>query len=169
MQPQPAALNPYAPFIGEKDPFRVITTTPRTLAAIVGRTAPEQLTRSPAPGKWSIREILCHLADCEIVFGFRLRQTAAEASHVIQPFDQDAWQTPYPSLSAQDAVTAFAAVRQWNLLFLKAVPPGTLFKPVTHPERGTMTFGTIIETMAGHDLNHLTQIEALERRSNNGG
>jgi hypothetical protein len=162
VQPQPAALNPYASFLGEKDPFRIITTTAPTLAAIAGRTSEERLTRSPAPGKWSIREILCHLADCEIVFGFRLRQTAAEASHVIQPFDQDAWQTPYPSLSAQDAVAAFAAIRQWNLLFLKAVPGGTLFKTVTHPERGTMTFATIVETMAGHDLNHLRQIEALE-------
>jgi uncharacterized damage-inducible protein DinB len=161
MPAKPADLNPYGSFLGEKDPFRIITTTPRTLAAITARTSEDRLTRSPAPGKWSIREILCHLADCDLVFGFRLRQTAAEANHVIQPFDQDAWQTPYPSLSAHDAVAAFAAIRQWNLLFLKAVPSGTLFKPVTHPERGAMMFSTIIETMAGHDLNHLSQIEAL--------
>lgn len=162
MAAQPAELNPYASFIGERNPFRTLTTTAGKLAAIAGRTSEERMTRSPAPGKWSIREILCHLADCEVVFAFRLRQTAAEASHVIQPFDQNAWQTPYRSLAAPDAVAAFAAIRRWNLLFFKAVPTGTLCKPVIHPERGTMMFGTIIETMAGHDLNHLKQIEALE-------
>jgi uncharacterized damage-inducible protein DinB len=156
------ALNPYASVLGEKDPYRVIATTPHTLAAIIGRTSEERHNRSPAPGKWSIREILCHLADCELVFGFRLRQTVAEASHVIQPFDQEAWQAPYRSLSAHDALAAFSAARRWNLLFIDAVLPGALPKPVMHPERGPMTFGTIIETMGGHDLNHLAQIQALE-------
>lgn len=165
MESQPEqnqVLNPYASFLGEKDPFRVIATTPHALATIIGRTDEERLNRSPASGKWSIREILCHLADCELVFGFRLRQTVAEASHVIQPFDQEAWQTPYRSLSAHDALAAFSAARRWNLLFVDAVLPGALPKTVTHPERGRMTFGTIIETMAGHDLNHLAQVQALE-------
>jgi uncharacterized damage-inducible protein DinB len=156
------ALNPYASFLGEKDPYRVIATTPHALAAITGRMSEERLNRSPATGKWSIREILCHVADCELVFGFRLRQTVAESAHVIQPFDQEAWQAPYRSLSAHEALAAFSAARRWNLLFIDAVLPGALPKPVTHPERGPMTFGTIIETMAGHDLNHLAQIQALE-------
>jgi hypothetical protein len=155
-------LNPYASFLGEKDPFRVIATTPHTLATIVGRTSEERLNRSPAPGKWSIREIVCHLADCELVFGFRLRQTVAESLHIIQPFDQEAWQQPYRSLSTHDALAAFSGARRWNLLFIDAVLPGALPKPVTHPERGPMTFATIIETMGGHDLNHLAQILALE-------
>jgi uncharacterized damage-inducible protein DinB len=156
------ALNPYASFLGERDPYQVIATTPHVLAAIIGRTSDERLNRSPATGKWSIREIMCHVADCELVFGFRLRQTVAEVAHVIQPFDQEAWQAPYQSLSAHDALAAFSAARRWNLLFIDAVLPGALPKPVTHPERGQMTFGTIIETMAGHDLNHLAQIQALE-------
>jgi uncharacterized damage-inducible protein DinB len=156
------ALNPYASFLGERDPYQVIATTPHALAAVIGRTREERLNRVPAAGKWSIREILCHVADCELVFGFRLRQTVAEAAHVIQPFDQEAWQAPYRSLSAHDALAAFSAARRWNLLFIDAVLPGALPKPVTHPERGLMTFGTIIETMAGHDLNHLAQIQALE-------
>jgi uncharacterized damage-inducible protein DinB len=155
-------LNPYASFLGEKDPFQVIATTPHVLATITGRTGAERLNRSPAAGKWSIREILCHLADCEVVFAFRLRQTVAEAAHVIQPFDQEAWQGPYRSLAAHDALAAFSAMRRWNLLFIDAVLPAALPKRVTHPERGPMTFGTIIETMGGHDLNHLAQIQALE-------
>ena len=94
-----------------------------------------------------------------------MRQTVAEASHVIQPFDQEAWQMPYRSLSAHDAVAAFSAARRWNLLFIDAVLPGALPKPVMHPERGQMTFGTIIETMGGHDLNHLAQVQGVATRS----
>jgi hypothetical protein len=161
MELNPQTANPYASFLGEKDPFRVIATTPHTLAAIVGRTDDVRLGRSPAPGKWSIREILCHLADTDLVFGFRLRQTVAESAHVIQPFDQSAWAAPYDTLTASDALAAFSAVRRWNLLFIDAVLPAALTKTVTHPERGTMTFATIIDTMAGHDLNHILQIQAL--------
>jgi hypothetical protein len=64
-------------------------------------------------------------------------------------------------LDLKEAVDVFRALRQWNLSFLAALPPETYDRPVTHPERGAMTFRTIIETMAGHDLNHLAQIERL--------
>jgi hypothetical protein len=99
------------------------------------------------------------------VFGFRLRQTAAEEHHVIQPYDQGVWAAPYARMDARDALAAFSAVRRWNLLFLQAVRPAALSKPVTHPERGAMTFRTIIETMGGHDINHLRQIERLLKAS----
>ena len=107
--------------------------------------------------------ILCHLADGEMAFGFRLRQALAEPHHVIQPFDQDAWAKPYSSasFSAQAALEMFSVARRWNLALLDTVSPEDLKKPVTHPERGTMTFETIVETMAGHDLNHLKQLDAI--------
>jgi uncharacterized damage-inducible protein DinB len=157
-------LNPYAPLLGERDPFEVLDHTADHLRQITTAVEASQLARRPAPGKWSIRDILCHLADTEIVFGFRLRQTMAEAHHVIQPFDQDAWAAPAAHLDARAALDAFAAIRTWNLLFARAVIPGALEKPVTHPERGTMTFQAILETMAGHDVNHTRQIDALAKR-----
>src|SRR4051812_49221028 len=70
-------LNPYEKFLDGKPPLEVIAKTPAALQALVMRADATKLTRPPAPGKWSVREILCHLADCELVFGFRLRQTAA--------------------------------------------------------------------------------------------
>jgi hypothetical protein len=124
---------------------------------------PAAAVRAPAPGKWSAREILCHLADTELVFAFRLRQTLAEEHHVVQPFDQEKWARVYARFDAQQALEVFSAARQWNLALIAGVPPEALSKPVTHPERGTMTFQVLIETMAGHDLNHLKQIERLPR------
>jgi hypothetical protein len=90
-------MNPYASFLGNRDPLDVLTATPRKLAEVVRTLGPAGLDRSYAPGKWSARVILCHLADAEIAFAFRLRQALAEPDHVIQPFDQDAWARTYSS------------------------------------------------------------------------
>jgi hypothetical protein len=100
-----------------------------------------------------------------LAFAFRLRQTLAEPHHVIQPFDQDQWAKPYAAIPAEAALAAFTAVRAWNLVLLGTVPAEAYSKPVSHPERGAMTFGTLVETMAGHDLNHLRQLEALARQA----
>lgn len=120
---------------------------------------------SPAPGKWSARDIIAHLADAEIAFAFRLRQTLAEDHHVIQPFDQDGWAKSYPACDARLALAALAALRAWNVALIRSVKPGDMAKPVTHPERGTMTFQTIVETMAGHDRNHIKQVEAIAAKA----
>ena len=95
------------------------------------------------------------------MFGFRLRQTLAEDHHVVQPFDQDLWAKSYSACDARLALGALSALRAWNVAFIQSVKPADLSKPVTHPERGTMTFQTIVETMAGHDRNHIKQIEAI--------
>jgi DinB superfamily len=154
-------MNPYASHLGEKKPLDVIRETPHVLAQLVETIGPERLETAPAPGKWSARDILCHLADTEMVFGFRLRQALAEDHHVIQPFDQDGWAATYDTYDAQSAVATFSAVRAWNLALIRSASPADLAKAVTHPERGTMTFQTIIETMGGHDCNHIRQIEAI--------
>jgi uncharacterized damage-inducible protein DinB len=147
--------------LGERNPLQVIAATPERLGALVNALGRDRLERAPAPGKWSVRKILCHLADTELVFAFRLRQAVAEPHHVIQPFDQDAWASLYDSFGARAALDVFTAVRKWNITLIDAVPPSTLTKLLTHPERGEMTFKVLIETIAGHDLNHLTQIESI--------
>jgi hypothetical protein len=153
--------NPYAPQLGNQNPREVIADTPRRLAALVEQLGPQGMDRSWAPGKWSARAILCHLADCELAFAFRLRQALAEPHHVIQPFDQDAWSKPYNSLDGKAALDAFSAIRRWNLALLETVGSQDLAKTLTHPERGDMTFQTVLETMGGHDLNHVRQLETV--------
>jgi hypothetical protein len=153
--------NPYAIYLGSRDPITVITETAVRLKNLSTQLGPQKLDRSPAPGKWSPREILCHLADCELVFAVRLRQTIAQPHHVIQPFDQDDWACQYSSCTVDAALAVFSAVRHWNVTLIQDASPETLAKHVSHPERGDMTFQTIVETMAGHDLNHLQQLEKL--------
>jgi hypothetical protein len=154
-------MNPYAVFLESCDPLDVLGGTAAELATWMDAIGPARVSESPAPGKWSAREILCHLADTEIAFAFRLRQALAEDHHTIQPFDQDAWAEVYKPFTADAALAVFAAVRAWNLTLIGGMTAADLNKPVTHPERGTMTVKTIVETMAGHDLNHLRQLTAL--------
>jgi DinB superfamily len=157
-------MNPYASFLGDRDPLPVIAATPKRLEDLAGTLGPEGLKRALAPGKWSAREILCHLADCEITFGFRLRQALAEDHHVIQPFDQERWAGAYSAYEARAALAVFSAVRQWNIALIGTATPAMLSKTLNHPERGDMTFEVLIETMAGHDLNHLRQLETIAAR-----
>lgn len=157
-------MNPYASFTGGRDPQQIIAGTPARLQELFTTLGPERANIAPAEGKWSAREILCHLADTEIVFAFRLRQSISDEHHVIQPFDQDRWASSYTPYSTDAALATFTAVRQWNVAFIQSVPAADFSKPLTHPERGTMSFGVLVETMAGHDNNHIQQIEAIAAR-----
>ena len=154
-------LNPYEKFLGDGDPIPVLFTTSGRLQTLLAPLSSEVIEAEPAPGKWSIREIVAHLADCELVFGYRLRQTLAQTHAMIQPFDQDMWAQRYGAYDIASAVGMFVATRNWNLKLLGTVSETDQHRPTTHPERGTMIFWTIVETMAGHDINHLQQIERL--------
>jgi DinB superfamily len=154
-------LNPYAKFIDSRPIAEILAATPSTLEELTEAIGAHRMAIAPAPGKWTPAEILSHLADCEIAFGFRLRQTLAEDNHTVQPFDQEKWAATYPSITAQQAIAAFTAMREWNLILIRNAPQGSAKKAVTHPERGAMTFQTIVETMAGHDLNHIAQLQKL--------
>ncbi|HWG36552.1 MAG TPA: DinB family protein [Terriglobales bacterium] len=155
-------MNPYAAHLGSRDPMQVIAATPSELARSLAAMDAARQDQPRAPGKWSPRQLTCHLADCEIVFAYRLRQGLAEKHHVVQPFDQELWApayAPVPSgYTAAAALAVFSAVRAWNLAFLRGLSPADLAKRLTHPERGEMPLREIVETMAGHDLNHLAQI-----------
>jgi hypothetical protein len=154
-------MNPYAKFLGARDAREVIGQTPGRLTALAQQLGPAGLERPLAPGKWPARAIISHLADCEVVFAYRLRQALAEDHHVIQPFDQDVWAAPYTAVDPHAALAVFSAVHRWNEALLGTVTPDQLAKTLNHPERGDMTFQTVIETMAGHDLNHLEQLETI--------
>jgi hypothetical protein len=154
-------MNPYAVYLGDGNAREVIAATAARLAACASTLGSDGLRRSPAPGKWSAAAILCHLADCEIVFGYRLRQALSEPYHVIQPFDQDAWAVHYEARDPYAALALFTATRQWNIALIAGMTDSELAKKLTHPERGEMTIRTVVETMAGHDLNHLAQLDRI--------
>ena len=153
--------NPYDSFIDGRPVEVILNATPTALASALADIGEEHITTPPSPGKWSASEIACHLADCELVFGFRLRQTLAEDAPTIQPFDQDKWAASYRGVSAGHAVEVFAALRGWNLRLIESALPAAGARKTIHPESGEMTFQTIVETMAGHDLNHLGQLRTM--------
>jgi uncharacterized damage-inducible protein DinB len=153
--------NPYAGNLADRDALGVLQTTPRRLREVVNRLGADGLTQSVAPGKWSARKIICHLADCEIAFGYRWRQVAAQPGHVIQTFDQDLWAAPYDALAASEALECFCALRQWNCAWVASLPRDAFVKPATHPERGELTLTTLLETTAGHDLHHFAQLDRI--------
>ena len=154
-------LNPYDRFLDGRPLEAILAATPDALGYVIDLLGAEKSVIPPSPGKWSAAEIACHLADSEVAFAFRLRQTLAEDAPTIQPFDQDKWAATYPGIPASQALEVFAALRGWNLRLIRAALPEAAERPVTHPERGAMTFMTIVETMAGHDLNHLKQLQRL--------
>lgn len=154
-------LNPYAKYLDGRPIETILADTPGRLAALLETIGPQRAAVAPAPGKWSSAQILCHLADCEIAFGFRLRQTLAEPGHVIQPFDQEKWAENYGGISATQALQTFASLRTWNLQLIVSALPSRADVTVTHPERGTMRFADIVGTIAGHDLNHLGQLQRI--------
>jgi uncharacterized damage-inducible protein DinB len=154
-------LNPYAKFVGGREPLEVIRATPEAVRELLGRMPVEQAALCPPGKKWNAREIVCHLADCEVAFCFRMKQTLSIDSPVLQPFDQEKWALRYGNCDLESAVRMFEAARGWNLLLIEATTEEERRRPATHPERGTMTFWTIVETMAGHDTNHLGQLARL--------
>ena len=157
-------MNPYASHLATRNARDVIASTPQELRRVTDRIGTSHVTRSRAPGKWSARDILCHLADSEIVFAFRLRQVLAEDHHVIQPFDQERWARTYSAADAEAALATFMAIRSWNVALLKTLTAEQFARRLTHPERGEMSFEVIVETMGGHDLNHVKQLEAIAQQ-----
>ncbi len=153
--------NPYDKFLDGRSAETILASTAGSVASALASISPDKHSSPIAPGKWSPAQIVSHLADCEIAFGFRLRQILAEDSPALQPFDQDKWAVTYGEITAASALDAFTALRAWNLRFIKTALPIAANRTGTHPERGRITFQTIVETMAGHDLNHLSQLSRI--------
>jgi hypothetical protein len=147
--------------LGNRKPVEVLAATPKRLQEIFRVLGPEGLKRSYEPGKWSATQILCHLADAEMAIGFRLRQVLAEDNHKIQAFEQDDWAKRYTSLDAKTALDAQNAMRAWNLALIRSLRPEDWQRRGVHPERGEETVEVLIKMLAGHDLNHLSQMEQI--------
>lgn len=142
--------------------------SPKEIAAAVSGLAPAVLRYKPAPEKWSILEILGHLADIEIVYGYRLRQMLADEKPVIAPMDQDAWarNLGYTEASAPELVALYGLNRHHNLRLLRRLKLEDLAKSAFHPEiQGNVTVATCVERMSSHGASHLAQIEKLKKEA----
>jgi DinB superfamily len=146
-----------------KDPLKVQAATPGKLRRLVASAPRRLLTRSPEPGKWSVAQIVAHLADTETVFAYRLRMILSRDGTEIQAFDQEKWAEveQYERVNTADALAVFAALRRANLALVKRLGPAQRRQFGLHQERGKETIDHMGKMNAGHDLNHLAQIERI--------
>jgi len=143
-------------------PIEILRRTPRRLAKRVGAAPRSRLTARSKPGKWSAGEILSHLAEVEMLWGYRLRAIVEKSGQKLLGMDQDAWavNSRYRRIDPRRALETFLAIRRANLDFLDGVPRAARRHYGSHSQFGRLTPDRIAALMAGHDLNHVRQIEA---------
>jgi hypothetical protein len=150
-------------YVADEDPVRIQSGTPKKLSRLISRASASKLRKQPAPGKWSIAEILAHLADVELVVGYRIRAILGAPGTPIQGFDQDKWAQAmmYSKRDARKSLECFNALRKANLDLLKSLTPAQWKFHGMHSERGEESIETIARLNAGHDVNHVRQIEKI--------
>jgi hypothetical protein len=158
-------------FSAGRDPRGVLASTAERLRALVTSTAPDRWRHKPAPDKWSAGAVLAHLADAEIVAGWRVRLILGQDGAPLQPFDQEVWANAfrYEQVDVHESLATFSAARASLLSLLSRVEPDRLTHHGMHAERGVETIAHLMRLYAGHDLNHLAQIERLVARPSDGG
>ena len=149
--------------LDEQDPLKVLQQTPERLVELIKDTNVEILIAPEEPGKWSIGEVIRHLADSELVWGYRLRLVVAEDKPKLVGYNQDEWarRLKYKDSDPLDALHLFQALRASNLSLLAALGDGDLKRVGVHAERGEESLEMMINLYAGHDLAHLRQIDRI--------
>jgi hypothetical protein len=146
-----------------QDPVKLQAAAAKKLERLVKSASPAKLRKRPAPEKWSVAEIAAHLADVEIVVGYRMRMILGAPGAPIQAFNQDDWVTSghYEKRDTRKSIEQFRAVREANLALLKSLTPEQWKHHGMHAERGEESVELIVRMIAGHDLNHIQQIERI--------
>lgn len=146
-----------------RSPIKVQSTTAKRLERLLKGKPSAKLQKRPAPDKWSVTEILAHLGDTEIVVGWRTRSILGAPGTPIQAFDQDAWAATghYAKRDVRKCLEQFRAAREANLALLKSLTPEQWKHHGMHAERGEETIEHISKMIAGHDINHLQQVERI--------
>ena len=149
--------------VAGQDPLKLQAAAPKKLGRLLKGVSGAKMRKRPAPKKWSIAEIVCHLADAEVVGGLRMRLILGAPGTPIAPFDQDVWVTAlhYEKRDPRKALDQFRVLREANLALLKTLTPDQWKLVGMHGERGPESIETIVRMFAGHDINHTRQIEAI--------
>jgi hypothetical protein len=133
---------------------------PEVLAMVLTGVFGEEEDFITAPGKWSIRQIVAHLADGELVGAHRMRQVIAEDNPTLIAFDQDAWtrNLDYARRKPKQSLETFRRIRAENYDLLKELPASAFERTGNHSENGTMTLLRLLEGYAQHAESHARQM-----------
>lgn len=149
--------------VAGEDPVKILAATPKKLQRLTKGASPARLRKRPEANKWSVSEILAHMADAEIVVSWRVRFILGNPGAPIQAFDQDSWVTAlhYDKRDPRQSLEQMRALREANVALLKSLSPEQWKHCGMHSERGQESVEHIMRMFAGHDLNHLQQVERM--------
>jgi uncharacterized damage-inducible protein DinB len=149
--------------LGTQDPIDVLERTSDATRSAIAGVSDAQLSQPESPGKWSLRQVVQHLADSELVWGYRLRLVLAQERPPLTGYDQDLWsqRLHYDRLPVDEALDRFAVLRRSNLRLLANAAPDDLKRVGVHSERGDESVAHMLRMYAGHDLLHLRQLARI--------
>lgn len=162
-----SSLDPYTARLlrelGDRDPLAVLTELPSYLEAHLCDVPDELLRRPEAPGKWSLLQVVQHLTDSDLVYGYRIRMILIHEGHKMERYDRDSWaeKLRYHDTVLDEALAELGSQRRRNLRLQRALTPAELDRVGLHESRGPETIRTMISLLAGHDLVHRKQIERI--------
>jgi len=150
-------------YVGGQDPLSIQVRTAKELERLIEGASASRLHQRPAAGKWSVAEILAHLADAEIVASWRIRAILGAPGTPLQAFDQDAWVTAghYERRDPRKSLALFRVLREANVALFQTLTPEQWKHHGMHAERGVDTVEHLLRLFAGHDLNHTQQVEQI--------
>jgi hypothetical protein len=163
---------PYSADLGDRDPIATMEQAATRIGALVANWTPSQFERTYAPGKWSARLILIHLAQSELALGNRARMALSTPGYTAQAFDQDRWMdvegasgssSGSRGSSGAEAARALVAMNAFNRALFGSLSEKERTTPFTHPEYGALTVDWLIHQMAGHLVHHLVQLETIAK------
>lgn len=151
--------------LSDRDPVAVLRETPDALREDLALFSPSQLGLREAPGKWSARMVIAHLADSELVGAFRLRMILAQERPAIAAYDQDDWadHLGYEQADVEERLERFTVLRRSNLDYWANASAAELARVGLHAERGEESLERMRRLYAGHDLAHRRQLARIRQ------
>lgn len=153
--------NPYGSHLGDRNPLDALGKTPGEIHRLVEGWNADRFEKSYAPGKWTARRLLVHLAQTELALGTRVRFALSQNGYTAQAFSQDDWLAIDDGLDARAALETYLSLRRMNVAMFQRLTREQRERAFSHPEYGSLTVWWVANQMAGHDLHHLKHLEQV--------
>ena len=152
---------PYTKALDGREPIAALREATARIGQLARNWSSADFDKSYAPGKWSARQILIHLAQTELALGTRARHALTTPNYAAQSFNQDEWMAREAALDGRAALDAFLALAAMNQSLFASLSPADRETALTHPEYGALSVDWIVHQMAGHQIHHLKQLEQI--------